>query len=61
MTVDQVLFGYYVIPDCAGAPLQVVVNPEGNEFRSQARCNASSPHLLASMHPSNEAACMPRD
>ena len=37
MTVDQVLFGYYVIPECPGAPLQVVVNPEGNEFRSQAR------------------------
>ena len=37
MTVDQVLFGYYTIPVSQGAPLQVVVNPEGTELRGQKR------------------------
>ena len=37
MTVDQVLFGYYIIPTKPGTPLEVVINPEGNEFRSKKR------------------------
>ena len=41
MTVNQVLFGYYTIPTRPGAPLEVVVNPEGNDARSLKR----SPHL----------------
>ncbi len=39
MMVDQVVFGYYIIPGRPGAPLEVVVNPEGNEARSLKRCN----------------------
>ncbi|DBA72591.1 TPA: hypothetical protein ACH3X2_010343 [Trebouxia sp. C0005] len=37
MTVNQVLFGYYIIPTRPGAPLEVMVNPEGNDARSLKR------------------------
>ena len=48
MTVDQVLFGYYIIPACPGAPLEVVINPEGNAARSLKRyCLLHAAHCLA--------------
>ena len=46
MSVDQVLFGYYIIPRHPGSPLEVVVNPEGNEARSLKRYTA----LLSLLH-----------
>lgn len=48
MTVDQVLFGYYIIPRNPGLPLEVVVNPEGNEARSLKRFTS----LLSQLHAS---------
>lgn len=48
MTIDQVLFGYYIIPACPGAPLEVVINPEGNAARSLKRyCLLHAAHCLA--------------
>ncbi len=47
MTVNQVLFGYYTIPTRPGAPLEVVVNPEGNDARRLKRLPRLPQHILA--------------
>ena len=36
-TVGQILFAYFQIPSTMDSPLDLVVNPEGNEARSQRR------------------------
>ena len=36
-TVGQILFAYFQIPGTMDSPLDLVVNPEGNEARSQQR------------------------
>ena len=40
-TVGQILFAYFQIPGTMDSPLDLVVNPEGNEARSQRRWAAN--------------------
>lgn len=38
--VNQVLYGTYAIPDSADQPIDIVINPMGEETRSQKRYEA---------------------
>ena len=66
-SVGRILIGFYQLPDSAAQPIDFVVNPEGNELRSELRrvstvCQTAACTVLCPQPtcPCDHAACTTR-